>query len=218
MLLEVELDGLGYLGRDRHEILRAVPLVGVEGLDRRDLGGESEVGEDHREVLEDLRAIVGLVLVRPEPLVVEADHDRLAVVDEHLAVAIEDASPRPLLVLDAKVDRPCLLEHLRLVDHLQVPEAREQRREEREADDADDGDPHLRRVDVTHRVAPLTLPPTGVPALRPSLPSAIRTATAAPRSARRSPRSRRGADASAWTPRRPRRRRRTPARPMRSPP
>src|SRR5581483_2917319 len=152
VLGEVQLERLRDVVGDRHRQVRAVARVDETVLDERavdrmlrhvpgDLGGEA---------VDDLRvpAVVVLADVR-EALLVDRDDDRDAVVDEHDAVAIEDAAAGRLLEDRARLERGGRGLELLGRHHLQVPEAREQRREERH-----DQDPEPQAgVVVVHRHA-----------------------------------------------------------------
>ena len=107
------------VGGHRHHLERAVAGVVVGGHDGRQLGRGPEAGQRVGQPGED-----GLAFLRihdPQHPAVETHHLRHPVVDQHRAVAVEDATPGPLDLDGAEMD-PGGGDVLGLVDDLQVPE------------------------------------------------------------------------------------------------
>ena len=153
------------------QLLDVRPRIVLDVLEDRDAGRFGDVDRDDRrlqrrlaQVVEVALELLGRVLRREHlgelaehagagrlgELPVDGDRPRRDVLDEHGAVAVEDAAARRLGLHDPGAARHGLELQLLLPAHLQEPQAREESPEQGDDDDADDGDPDA--AVVAHRV------------------------------------------------------------------
>ncbi len=130
----------------RHRLQRAVLRIVQAALDRGDLGGDARRGQLLREPQQQVVALGGLEVLQAERI--DGDHQGCAVVDEHAALRVEDATAGRLLLDGAHpvvggLDLAFVGRH-----DLQVVEAGEEGGEEREDDDAQDAEAQARGLSV----------------------------------------------------------------------
>ena len=144
VLLDVDLQLLGGILGHGHRRVPGVPLV-VDPVEQLlDRGRRAVPGELVGQAAQHVHGLGVVELGEPDP--VDGDDDGDPVVDQHRAVAVEDAPARGLDLHDPDAVRlGGLRERLRR-QHLQVPEPGEERHEERDDHDAEHAEAQAGRL------------------------------------------------------------------------